>query len=244
MFSSVPPAQKKKRRKSRWSTGYIAKKKSSPHVSKDDAQLGTDEDNEDGDDEDEVEKRGGTEGNVTGDDHMVVEAEPGHAAPQESSFEPNTEEQNGHEEELDREERMPAAEDEVVLCEIGQPQNEIQAQNKKDTAVKYQPGQSENRANEGGDENHETISNNTNENCTDTEGDGPNTATVERITKMQSETQIVKIQSAAQEQKSKVVSAEDAELRTPAEPMELDETLSPVTDAPAAAMSEADTRTG
>ncbi|XP_035984936.1 ATPase family AAA domain-containing protein 2 isoform X2 [Fundulus heteroclitus] len=42
---------KKKRRKSRWSTGYIAKKKpsSSPHVSRDDA---SDEDDDDGDEED------------------------------------------------------------------------------------------------------------------------------------------------------------------------------------------------
>uniref|UniRef100_A0AAQ5Y498 ATPase family AAA domain-containing protein 2 n=1 Tax=Amphiprion ocellaris TaxID=80972 RepID=A0AAQ5Y498_AMPOC len=52
-------SQKKKRRKNRWSNGYLAKKKSSsPHVSRDDAQLGSDEDEEDGDDEDEAEKGG------------------------------------------------------------------------------------------------------------------------------------------------------------------------------------------
>uniref|UniRef100_A0AAX7TW83 ATPase family AAA domain-containing protein 2 n=1 Tax=Astatotilapia calliptera TaxID=8154 RepID=A0AAX7TW83_ASTCA len=56
-------AQKKKRRKSRWSTGYYAKKKSiSPHVSKNDDQLGSDEEEEDGDDEDE-------------EDHTIADAE-------------------------------------------------------------------------------------------------------------------------------------------------------------------------
>ncbi|XP_058503752.1 ATPase family AAA domain-containing protein 2-like isoform X2 [Solea solea] len=51
-----PTAHKKKRRRSRWSTGMYAKKKpSSSHVTRDDSQLGSDEE-EDGDDEEEAEK--------------------------------------------------------------------------------------------------------------------------------------------------------------------------------------------
>uniref|UniRef100_A0A3P8QRS1 ATPase family AAA domain-containing protein 2 n=1 Tax=Astatotilapia calliptera TaxID=8154 RepID=A0A3P8QRS1_ASTCA len=73
--STIP---KKKRRKSRWSTGYYAKKKSiSPHVSKNDDQLGSDEEEEDGDDEDEVEKAGEEcdEGDGAEEDHTIADAE-------------------------------------------------------------------------------------------------------------------------------------------------------------------------
>uniref|UniRef100_A0A669E674 ATPase family AAA domain-containing protein 2 n=1 Tax=Oreochromis niloticus TaxID=8128 RepID=A0A669E674_ORENI len=72
------PAQRKKRRKSRWSTGYYAKKKSiSPHVSKNDDQLGSDEEEEDGDDEDEVEKAGEErdEGDGVEEDQTIADAE-------------------------------------------------------------------------------------------------------------------------------------------------------------------------
>lgn len=55
------PAQKKKRRRNRWSSGFLAKKKStsSPHTSRDDSHLGSD-DEDDGDDGEDVEKGGGT----------------------------------------------------------------------------------------------------------------------------------------------------------------------------------------
>ncbi|KAM6909707.1 ATPase family AAA domain-containing protein 2 [Xenentodon cancila] len=236
-------AHRKKRRKSRWSTGYIAKKKSSPHVSKDDSQLGSDEDDGEGDDEDEGEKRGGTEGNITEDDQIVAEAEPGPAPPQEDSFERNSKEQNGQEEEMQREEMTPAVKDDI-LCGIGKPKNDICAENENYTAVKYQSEQAENETSRGEDENHETISINTKkDNSRDTEGDSLHTATVDTITQRQSETEIVKIQSAGQEPKSKVVTTAEAELKTPAEPMELDPTLSLTTDAPAAATGETDTRT-
>uniref|UniRef100_A0A3P8TJN4 ATPase family AAA domain-containing protein 2 n=1 Tax=Amphiprion percula TaxID=161767 RepID=A0A3P8TJN4_AMPPE len=77
---------KKKRRKNRWSNGYLAKKKSSsPHVSRDDAQLGSDEDEEDRDDEDEAEKGGAERDEADGAeaDQMVVDAESGPTAAQE-----------------------------------------------------------------------------------------------------------------------------------------------------------------
>ncbi|XP_019748628.1 ATPase family AAA domain-containing protein 2 isoform X2 [Hippocampus comes] len=49
--------QRKKRRKSRWSSGFFSKKvSSSPHVSKEDMHLGTDNDDDDADEETEIEK--------------------------------------------------------------------------------------------------------------------------------------------------------------------------------------------
>uniref|UniRef100_M4A3D6 ATPase family AAA domain-containing protein 2 n=1 Tax=Xiphophorus maculatus TaxID=8083 RepID=M4A3D6_XIPMA len=87
----------KKRRRSRWSTGYIAKKKpsSSPHVSKDDA---SDEDEDDGDDEDEAGKEGAAEKPNGGIKEGLMDVEPGSAADQERSSEPN-----GQEEETEKE---------------------------------------------------------------------------------------------------------------------------------------------
>lgn len=55
------PAQKKKRRRNRWSSGFLAKKKStsSPHTSRDDSHLGSD-DEDDGDNGEDVERGRGT----------------------------------------------------------------------------------------------------------------------------------------------------------------------------------------
>uniref|UniRef100_A0A671W6U9 ATPase family AAA domain containing 2 n=1 Tax=Sparus aurata TaxID=8175 RepID=A0A671W6U9_SPAAU len=82
LSSFVPPAQRKKRRKSRWSAGLYARKRSScsPHTSRDDGHLGSDEDEEDGDDEEEVEKAGGTEcdeGTGGEEEQMVIDEESG-----------------------------------------------------------------------------------------------------------------------------------------------------------------------
>uniref|UniRef100_A0A3B5MN39 ATPase family AAA domain containing 2 n=1 Tax=Xiphophorus couchianus TaxID=32473 RepID=A0A3B5MN39_9TELE len=96
---------KKKRRRSRWSTGYIAKKKpsSSPHVSKDNA---SDEDEDDGDDEDEAGKEGAAEKPNGGIKEGLMDVEPGSAADQERSSEPN-----GQEEETEKE---PGAEEQQI----------------------------------------------------------------------------------------------------------------------------------
>uniref|UniRef100_A0A665T9P0 ATPase family AAA domain-containing protein 2 n=1 Tax=Echeneis naucrates TaxID=173247 RepID=A0A665T9P0_ECHNA len=98
-------SHRKKRRKSRWSTGFYAKKKSSPHVSRDDAQLGSDEDEEDGDDEEEAEKETGAEldeGTGEEEDQIVVYIESGSAEAQEAR-EPYIQEEKG-------------ADDKVTLC--------------------------------------------------------------------------------------------------------------------------------
>ncbi|KAM4581278.1 ATPase family AAA domain-containing protein 2 isoform 3-T3 [Odontesthes bonariensis] len=235
--------QKRKRRKKRWSNGYIAKKKSSPHVSRDDSQLGSDEDEEDGEDEDEVEKGGGAEHHEDDEaekGQSVVETEPETVAPQEGSSGPNAKQQNSQEEVVQREEMKAATEDEVVLCEKEETENDSQAQNEKDKAVSLQSGLSENENNRG-DENHETASVNINKDShTETEGDPQNTTTEETITQNQSETQIVRSQSAEEEPDSKMVTVEEAKL-TPAEPMEVDTTEAFTTDA--ATTGETDTGT-
>uniref|UniRef100_A0AAQ5Z0V8 ATPase family AAA domain-containing protein 2 n=1 Tax=Amphiprion ocellaris TaxID=80972 RepID=A0AAQ5Z0V8_AMPOC len=116
LFYVALSAQKKKRRKNRWSNGYLAKKKSSsPHVSRDDAQLGSDEDEEDGDDEDEAEKGGAERDEADGAeaDQMVVDAESGPTAAQEGSFVDAVRQQDSQEEKKD-EERKTAAENELL----------------------------------------------------------------------------------------------------------------------------------
>lgn len=61
IFSFVSAGQKKKKRKSRWSSGiYVRRKNASPHTSREDAHLATDEEEDNGD-EDEDAERGGKE---------------------------------------------------------------------------------------------------------------------------------------------------------------------------------------
>uniref|UniRef100_A0A8C8DW91 ATPase family AAA domain containing 2 n=1 Tax=Oryzias sinensis TaxID=183150 RepID=A0A8C8DW91_9TELE len=68
--------QKKRRRKNRWSNGYITKKKCSisPHASRDN---GSDEEEEDADEEDEIDKGEGAEPNSAEENQNVVESGPG-----------------------------------------------------------------------------------------------------------------------------------------------------------------------
>ncbi|XP_017265508.1 ATPase family AAA domain-containing protein 2 isoform X2 [Kryptolebias marmoratus] len=223
-------AHKKKRRKSRWSTGYIPKKKSysSPHVSRDDTHFGSDED--DGDNEDEVEKEGGAENHhaIAAKENRVdaeKEAEP--AAVQEGGSEPMV----GAESSQEEEEKKPAAEDEGILTDEDE-QDDNQIQNKDDEAVK-QPEQSEKRS----DEANDNICVNTNkQSCAETEGETQHTTTIQPVTETQSDTQIVKGQS--DEEENKVALVEEAELTSPAEPMEAE-----TTDSTAAASAETETGT-
>uniref|UniRef100_A0A671WDC1 ATPase family AAA domain-containing protein 2 n=1 Tax=Sparus aurata TaxID=8175 RepID=A0A671WDC1_SPAAU len=175
LSSFVPPAQRKKRRKSRWSAGLYARKRSScsPHTSRDDGHLGSDEDEEDGDDEEEVEKAGGTEcdeGTGGEEEQMVIDEESGPVPAKESSLQPIEKEQDSQEGE---EEMSPAAEDKAVLCETDKRENVDKE--KLDKAVKDQPELSEENNKEltkAGNEISETISVNTNQDShTETKGD-------------------------------------------------------------------------
>ncbi|XP_038145602.1 ATPase family AAA domain-containing protein 2-like isoform X1 [Cyprinodon tularosa] len=78
-------AHKKKRRRSRWSIGYIAKRKpsSSPHVSKDEAQYASEEEEEYGDDEDAENQ----DGVAAKEDLIDAGTEPVRAADQEAGGE-------------------------------------------------------------------------------------------------------------------------------------------------------------
>uniref|UniRef100_A0A3Q1KH34 ATPase family AAA domain-containing protein 2 n=1 Tax=Anabas testudineus TaxID=64144 RepID=A0A3Q1KH34_ANATE len=168
-------SQKKKRRKSRWSAGLYSKKRSSscPHISRDDAQLGSDEDEEDEDDEEEIEKEAGgecDEGTGEEEDQMMVDVKLSPATAQEGNIGPPANKQDSQEDKEDREERSQAAEEKVVLCESERAKNCDQKRDKKKQNITNQSGHSkENQVFlEGGGE---TISVNTKDSCTETEGD-------------------------------------------------------------------------
>lgn len=251
----VSPAQKKKRRRSRWSTGSYSKKKSScsPHTSRDDAHSDVEE--EDGDNEEEVEKGGGAEcDEQTGgeEDQMMVDVESGPAPAQEGSFGPTAKEQECQEE---REEGSQAAEDKLILCETGTPESDDQTQNeieKVEKAVTDQPEQSEEIKvlTKAGNENSETISVNTKEDShTETEGDTQGQSNTEESSeatsqKLVAETETEKCKTVIQaDRNNKVVTIDEAEQNSPAEAMEVEATDTTTTDTSAAVRGE-DTGTG
>ncbi|XP_040899672.1 ATPase family AAA domain-containing protein 2-like isoform X2 [Toxotes jaculatrix] len=250
-------AQKKKRRKSRWATGLYAKKKSSssPHVSKDGTQLGSDEDEEDGDDEEEAEKETGTErdeGTGGEEDHMVVDVESGPAEAQEGSSGPTVRKLNSQEEK-GKEEASRAAEDEVNMCESEKRESDNHTQNGKekvDKAVTDEPEENNKAMPEGGDENSETISANTikdrrTETKGDTQGQSSTAESGETNDQKLTETEIEKCQTVKQadDRNKKVATAEEAEVNSHAEPMEVEATETSTTDASAAVRGDEDMNT-
>ncbi|XP_047455651.1 ATPase family AAA domain-containing protein 2-like isoform X2 [Mugil cephalus] len=165
--------QKKKRRKSRWSTGNCQKRRSasSPHVSRDEAQS----DEDDGDDEDEVEKVGDKR-DEGAEDQMVTDTDSGPAAAQEGSFVRQREEKT--------EEKKSAAGDDAALCETREPETVNQTEDEKENVEKADSGQSE--ENREGDDNIETASANTNKDSpSEAEGDAQHPDTIEPITQNQ-----------------------------------------------------------
>ncbi|XP_024123834.1 ATPase family AAA domain-containing protein 2 isoform X3 [Oryzias melastigma] len=194
--------QKKRRRKSRWSNGYITKKKCSisPHASRDN---GSDEEEEDADEEDELDKGEGAELNNTKENEKVVESEP-ETCPDSHSG-PNATEQDN---EKEREKRNPIDSDEKEKSE-----NHSQNLTEKD---QHQSGQSTHEKKEGGDENLNLILENTNENsCTGTAGDAS-------IKETCSQNQPEACEEMTEEQKSKGSAEQESKLNTSAEPMEED----------------------
>ncbi|XP_010777920.1 ATPase family AAA domain-containing protein 2-like [Notothenia coriiceps] len=241
-------AQKKRRRKSRWSSGFIAKRRSScsPHTSRDDAHLESEE--EDGDDdeeEEEVEKRGAAECEkmTEGDENpMMVDGESGPAPAQEGSLEPTENEQDSQQ---GREEKSPAAEDKVILCGSGKPEDDDQIE--KESVDKDQSGQSEEiKVLKGENQTSESIIVDTNKDShTVTEGDtqGPSNTEEGAETKGQelTETRTEKCRAVTQtDDSNKVVTVVEAEQNSPAEPMEEAANTS-TTDVSAAHRGEEDT---
>ncbi|XP_049438533.1 ATPase family AAA domain-containing protein 2-like isoform X1 [Epinephelus fuscoguttatus] len=246
-------AQKKKRRKSRWSNGLYTKKRPScsPHTSRDDAHLGSDEEEDDGDDEEEVERGGGAEcdeGTGGEEDQMMVDVESVAAPTQEGSFGPTAMEQVCQE---GGEERSEAAEDKVLLREMGNPENdETQNDNEKvDKAVTDQPGQSEENGvlTKAENENSETTSvNTTKDGHAESEGNTQGQSSTEERGETNSqkltETETEKCQTVIQadERNNEVVTVEEVEQNSPAEPMEVEATDTSTTDASAAVRGEED----
>ncbi|XP_059195973.1 ATPase family AAA domain-containing protein 2-like isoform X2 [Centropristis striata] len=229
-------AKKKRRRRSRWCSGVIAKRKSySPHTSRDDSHLGSDEEEEDGDDEEEVEK--GDKGTGGEEDQMVVDVESGPAAAQEDSFELPVKEQDSQE---GRKETNHAADDKVILCET---ENDDQTQNEKEKVEKSiidQLAQSEENKMEtkAENENSEPISVNTNKDShTETEGDTQGQSNTEessgtnsqKLTQTETEKCLSVMQ--ADDRNNKVINVEETEQKSPAEPMEVEATDISTTEA-------------
>ncbi|XP_070767520.1 ATPase family AAA domain-containing protein 2-like [Enoplosus armatus] len=242
-------AQKKKRRKSRWSSGVYAKKRSSssPHTSRDDAHLGSDEEEEDGDEEEEEVEKGGEQCDEQSggeEDQMLVDVDSGPAPVQESSLGPTAKAQ-------DSQEGSRAAEDKVILCETGKPENGDQSQIDKEKvaeAVTDQPGQAEeNKAlTKAGNENNESICNTDKESHTegDTQGQSNTEESGDTNSKMLTETETDKSQTVMQaHDRNKVVAVEEGEQNSHAEPMEVEATETSSTDASAAVRGEEDTGT-
>ncbi|KAM9724009.1 ATPase family AAA domain-containing protein 2 isoform 2-T2 [Menidia menidia] len=235
--------QRRKRRKSRWSSGIITKRKTSTslHVSRDDIQLGSGEDEED--DEDDAEKGDGAEHQQGNEAEEVAEQEPQTVKAQEGSS--NTRQQNIEEEEEDeqRVEMKALPEGEDVLCEQEKPEHDSQTLNKKDKAVRRQSGMSENE-NKKEDESHESASVIINKDShTEAEGDSHNATTQETVSQNQSESPAVMNQPAEEEPESQMAPTEGAQMNTPAEPMEVDTTASTTLEASAATTAETDTGT-
>uniref|UniRef100_I3JJY8 ATPase family AAA domain-containing protein 2 n=1 Tax=Oreochromis niloticus TaxID=8128 RepID=I3JJY8_ORENI len=230
---------RKKRRKSRWSTGYYAKKKSiSPHVSKNDDQLGSDEEEEDGDDEDEVEKAGEErdEGDGVEEDQTIADAESEPAETHIDGFGLSGEIQSSQE---GRVEKKAESEDEVNSCEKAKLENHGETQNeqeKVDEAVAHQLEENKLLGQEAED-NHEPLSVNTNKHSySEAEADNQHPRTEDAQTLNLSKTQTEPSWCVGQEENIKVVTEEEAEQNIPAEPMEVEE--SSTTDACTAVLLE------
>lgn len=217
-------------------------------MSRDDAQLGSDEDEDDGDDEEEVEK-GAEHDEGTGgeEDQMMVDVKLGPATSQEGSFGPASKKQDNQGDEEGREERSQAAEDKVVQCESEKTANGDQKLNKKTQNVTDQSGPTEeNQALiEGG---NETISVNTKDSHTETEGEtqGQSNTVESGETNNQklTETETEKCQTVSVENnRNKVATTEEAELNSHAVPMEVEATETSTTGASAAVRGE-DINTG
>ncbi|KAF3691625.1 ATPase family AAA domain-containing protein 2 [Channa argus] len=241
--------QKKKRRRSRWSTGSYAKKKSSsPHVSRNEAELGSDEDEEDGDDEDEVEKErvaecdGGTERE---EDQMIIDVKSRPAKTEEDNF--GSAANNSQEKEkVAKEERSQSAKDKVVLFESKTPENGDQNQSRMHKNITDQLVLSEETKSLVQGES-DTVSLNTNkESNTDAEGDiqeqSNNVENGETNNQNLTETEKSPTASVAHN-RNNVAKTEETELNSDAEPMQVEATETSSTGASAAVRGEQDMNT-
>ncbi|XP_054898153.1 ATPase family AAA domain-containing protein 2-like [Poeciliopsis prolifica] len=196
---------KKKRRRSRWSTGYIAKKKpsSSPHVSKD---GGSDEDEDDGDDEGEAGKDGAVANPNRGIKEGLIAVEPGSAADQERSSEPNGQEE--------KTEKKPGAEEQ-------QNRHDEDGPEKDGKAAQHPSEQSEPFTGEDAGKGVSVCTKR--DDCVEGEGDAQNAITANMSPAYQSEMQVERSRF-TDNRNRKRVTGDEAELDKPAKPIVVDAT--------------------
>ncbi|KAL6108851.1 atad2 [Pungitius sinensis] len=237
--TSKNTAQKKKRRKSRWSAGLYSKRKSpcSPHMSRDESHLGSDDEDVDNEEEEEVEKGGGGraaaefEGTRGEEDKMMVDVESGPAAAHEGRSGSTVKEQD-----------RPEGQEESHAARDTDSQSEtVKVEEKEkelvDEGVIDQPEQSENKGLiKAGKELIEDI-------CPNTKNDS-HTKTEQDAQQQSKLTETGKCQSVIQEGdgNNKVVCVEEAEQNSPTEPMEVEATDTLTTDASAGGDKEKSVR--
>lgn len=219
-------------------------------MSRDDGQLGSD-DEEDGDDEEEVEKEEGAEndeGTEEKEDQMVVNIKSLPATAQEGNIGPAAKKQDSQEDEGGREERSQATEDKVVQCESERVENCNQEQGRtKQNIIDQSEHLKENKVViEGGGE---TISVNTKDSHTETEGDtqGQSNTLESSETNNQklTETETEKCQAVSvADNRNGAVTTDEAELNSHAEPMEVEATETSTTGTSAAVRGDEDMNTG
>ncbi|KAM3614165.1 uncharacterized protein V6R79_011028 [Siganus canaliculatus] len=238
--------QKKKRRRSRWSTGVYAQHKrkysTSPHTSRDDGQLGSDEEEEDGDDEEEAEKGGGIEVDegtrAEEEEQTVGDVQPEPAPAQECSSGHTEEAQDSQEK---NQETSQAAEDMVIPFETEKMENEKKtqkAEEKVNKAVTDKEGQSGENS-PVFSQRSETITVNTNQDS-DTKAEGETlrqSSTEEKPTETKTEKCATVLEA---DDQNKVVSVEE---ESRAEPMEVEATEGSITAESEAVRGEEDTGT-
>ncbi|CAJ1062032.1 ATPase family AAA domain-containing protein 2-like isoform X2 [Xyrichtys novacula] len=223
-------AQKKKRRRSRWSAGLYAKKKSSssPHTSRDDTHLGSDDDEEDGDDEEEVEKGEKaecTEGAEAEEDHTAADVESQPAAAQEGS--------SSKEDSQEETEERSQDEDKITECETEEPtKTEEEKETEDDASLDHlgQPEENSKVLKEVESESVETTTVNTNkEDDTEKEKDTQiqsnkeerEEVNIQKLTETETDT-CQTVTEGDDGNNNNIATAEEAEQHTAAEPMEVE----------------------
>ncbi|KAM9852704.1 ATPase family AAA domain-containing protein 2 [Aulostomus maculatus] len=239
-------AQKKKRRRSRWSAGIYSKKRTSTslHVSRDGAQLGSDEEEEDVDEEEEEEEeeeeteKGTTTEHAEGnegeeEDEMVADVGMGPAAAHEEDFRVVI-----IKEQDNKEGRSQMAEEEVVVVEK---ENEDQTQNKKVDTDQAGEMMERKLMTEGGGEGREVTAVNTNKDRnTETQEDDLR----QSITEEAGETHTNKRETVRQEnERNGKAATEEAEQNNRAEVMEVEASKTSTTDHRGAVRGDEDTGT-
>lgn len=192
-------------------------------MSRDDGQLGSED--EDGDDEDEVEKEAGTEndeGTEGKEDQMVVDTKLLPATDQEGSIEPAAKKQGSQEDEGGREESSQSTEDKVVQCESERVENCEQGRIKENIIDQSEHSKENKVFSEGGGETM-SVNGSHIETEGNTQGQSDTLESSETNNQTQTETETEKCQAVSvADNRNGAASTEAVELNSHAEPMEVE----------------------